>query len=175
MYAYTRTKMFCSLLLMLLLSGLLLCEHLVRLDPLGSTLVVGVDFVPHFILLQVNCVAMSSFARRLCTVFLSPDLLSPFLVCRLIALDKNPGVRPIGVCEVMRRIVAKAVLVILRDDIQEAAGSHQLCAGQLSGAEAAVHAVRKVFEEGSTEAVLLVDASNAFNSLNRLVALHNIR
>ena len=66
-------------------------------------------------------------------------------------------------------------MVILRDDIQEAAGSHQLCAGQLSGAEAAVHAVRKVFEEGSTEAVLLVDASNAFNSLNRLVALHNIR
>ena len=109
------------------------------------------------------------------SVFLSPDLLSPFLVCRLIALDKNPGVRPIGVCEVMRRIVAKAVLVILRDDIQEAAGSHQLCAGQLSGAEAAVHAVRRVFEEGSTEAVLLVDASNAFNSLNRLVALHNIR
>ncbi|XP_065902627.1 uncharacterized protein [Dysidea avara] len=114
--------------------------------------------------------------RRLCTSFHSAsDLLSPFLVCRLIALDKNPGVRPIGVCEVMRRIVAKAVLVILRDDIQEAAGSHQLCAGQLSGAEAAVHAVRKVFEEGSTEAVLLVDASNAFNSLNRLVALHNIR
>ena len=96
-------------------------------------------------------------------------------MCRLIALDKNPGVRPIGVCEVMRRIVAKAVLVILWDDIQEAAGSHQLCAGKLSGAEAAVHAVRKVFEEGSTEAVLLVDASNAFNSLNRLVALHNIR
>ena len=121
------------------------------------------------------CVAMSSFARRLCTVFLSPDLLSPFLVCRLIALDKSPGVWPIGVCEVMRRIVAKAVLVILRDDIQEAAGSHKLCAGQLSGAEAAVHAVRKVSEEGSTEAVLLVDVYNAFNSPNRLVALHNIR
>ena len=37
------------------------------------------------------CVAMSLFARRLCTVFLSPDLLSPFLVCRLIALDKVLG------------------------------------------------------------------------------------
>jgi len=121
------------------------------------------------------CVAMSSFARRLCTAFLSPQLLSPFVMCRLIALDKNPGVRPIGVCEVMRRIVAKAVLFILRDDIQEAAGARQLCAGQLSGVEAAVHAVRKVFEDENTEAVLLVDASNAFNSLNRVVALHNIR
>ena len=107
--------------------------------------------------------------------FTLPRFALAFLVCRLIALDKNPGVRPIGVCEVMRRIVAKAVLVILQDDIQEAAGSHQPCAGKLSGAEAAVHAVRRVFEEGSTEAVLLVDDSNAFNSLNRLVALHNIR
>jgi len=55
------------------------------------------------------------------------------------------------------------VLFILRDDIQEAAGAHQLCAGQLSGVEAAVHTVRRVFEGENTEAVLIVDASNAFN------------
>jgi len=102
-------------------------------------------------------------------------LLSPFVVCHLIALAKNPGVQPIGVCEVLRRIVAKAVLFILRDNIQEAAGARQLCAGQLSGVEVAVHAVQKVFEDENTEAVLLVDTSNAFNSLNCLVALHNVR
>jgi len=68
------------------------------------------------------CVAMSSFARCLCSAFLSPQLLSPFVVCRLIALDKNPGVRPISVCEVMRCIVAKAVLFILRD-VWETAGA----------------------------------------------------
>jgi len=66
-------------------------------------------------------------------------------------------------------------LFILRDDIQEAAGTHQLRAGQLSGVEAVVHAVRRAFEDENTEAVLLVDASNAFNSLNCLVALHNVR
>ena len=89
-----------SLLLTLLLSGLLLCEHLVRLDPLH-----GIDargwrrLCTSFHSASGElCVAMSLFARRLCTVFLSPDLLSPFLVCRLIALDKNPGVRPIGAC-----------------------------------------------------------------------------
>jgi len=38
-----------------------------------------------------------------------------------------------------------------------------------------VHAVRRVFEDENTEAVLLVDASSAFNSLNHLVALHNVR
>ena len=32
------------------------------------------------------------------------------MCCRLIALDKNPGVCPIGVGEVVRRIIFKAVL-----------------------------------------------------------------
>ena len=43
------------------------------------------------------------------------------------------------------------------------------------GAEAAIHAMKKIFQHESTEAVILVDASNAFNSLNRQAALHNIR
>ena len=121
------------------------------------------------------CSAIASFARRLCTAFLSPDILSPFLACRLIALDKSPGVLPIGVCEVVRRIVAKAALYIIPDDTQVAAGPHQLCAGQIAGTEAAVHAGRSVFDNDDSDAILLVDATNAFNSLNRSVALHNIQ
>ena len=87
------------------------------------------------------CAAIALFARRLCTTYLSPDILSPFLACRLIALDKSPGVHPIGVCEVVQGIVAKAVLCVIWDDIQIAAGPHQLCAGQIAGTEAAVHTV----------------------------------
>ena len=81
---------------------------------------------------------------------------------------------PIGIGTTARRIMAKAILTVTRMYIQEAAGSVQLCAGQISGIEASVHAVRSLFERDETEAVLLVDASNAFNSLNRLSALHNI-
>ena len=120
------------------------------------------------------CEAMALFARQLCTIYLSPVLLSSFLSCRLIALDKCPGVRPIGMCEVAGRIVAKAALYILRDDIQAAAGLCQLYAGQIAGVEAAVHAVRSSFDFDDPEGVLFVDASNAFNSLNRTVALQNI-
>ena len=67
------------------------------------------------------------------------------------------------------------ILSVTKGDIQEAAGSLQLCVGQCVGAEAVVYAMRELFIKPSTEAVLLVDASNAFNSLNRQAALHNIR
>ena len=49
-----------------------------------------------------------------------------------------------------------------------------MCTGPTDGVEAAIHVVRSAFSEDSAEGVLLVDASNAFNSLNRNVALKNI-
>ena len=94
---------------------------------------------------------------------------------RLIALDTNPGVRPIGIGDTASRIIAKAILNIARQDVQDISGCLQLCGGQISGIEAAVHAVRTAFESDENEAVLLVDATNVFNSLNRQVALHNIQ
>ena len=86
-----------------------------------------------------------------------------FVACRLIPLDKQPGVRPIGICEVLRRIVGKAVLKVVSPDVLRAAGPLQLCAGQDAGCEAAVHALRELFEQADTDAVLLVDASNDKN------------
>ena len=42
-----------------------------------------------------------------------------------------------------------------------AASSLQAAAGIQGGAEAAIHAMKDIFEEVNTEAVILVDASNA--------------
>ena len=106
---------------------------------------------------------------------IDPSAIAPLLASRLIAPNKNPGVRPIGIGDTARRIIAKSILIITRSDIQEATGSVQLCAGQISGIEAAVHAVNTLFQQENTEDILLVDVSNAFNSLNRLSALYNIR
>lgn len=121
------------------------------------------------------CSALASLARRISTTYVDPSGLYPFLASRLIAIDKLPGVRLIGIGEVVRRIVGKAVLSVVRDDILEVAGTDQLCAGQPGGCEGAVHAVRSMFQSVECEAVFFVDASNAFNSLNRRLALLNIQ
>lgn len=81
--------------------------------------------------------------------------------------------RPIGVGETVRRIIAKAALTVLKPDILDSVGCHQLCVGQMGRVESGVHSIRELFKVN--EAVLLVDASNAFNSLNRRVALHNVQ
>ena len=103
-----------------------------------------------------------------------PKGLDAFVACRLIALDKCPGVRPIGIGETLRRIVGKAVSITLRADIQEAVGPIQLCASFEGGCEAAVHAMHQLFSMPHCDAVIQVDATNAFNSLNRQVALRNV-
>ena len=119
------------------------------------------------------CSAVARVARRLCSTYVDPRGLTSFVAYRLIALDKCPGVRPIGVGEVLRRVIGKAVLETITDDIQKVVGTLQMCVGQISGCEAGVHAMRHLKGEPNTEAILLVDASNAFNSLNREAAMRN--
>ena len=71
--------------------------------------------------------------------------------------------------------MGKTILAIISDDIQKAAGSVQLCAGQIAGVEAAIHSVNIAMEDDAVEAVVFVDASIAFNNLNREAALRNIQ
>ena len=122
------------------------------------------------------CEALAALTRRLCVELVDPHTIEPIIASRLIPLDKGNGaVRPIGVGEVLRRISGKCVARMLKGDVIEASGSMQVCAGHQCGSEAAVHAMRTIFEADDTDAVLLIDATNAFNCLNRAAALHNIR
>ena len=119
------------------------------------------------------CNAIAALARKLAS---SPcQHLHALTASRLIPLNKNPGCRPIGIGEVLRRIIGKCIMEVTKDDVRAAAGNLQVCAGQQAGGEAAIHAMRKIYERDDCEAVLLVDASNAFNSINRKATLHNIK
>ena len=60
------------------------------------------------------------------------------------------------------------------DDVVSAADPLQTCAGHVSGSEAAVHARWDMLYTVDCKAALLVGAFNAFNSINRKAALHNI-
>ena len=125
--------------------------------------------------------AFANVIKKICTEKLPVDTtkdetpLEAFLACRLIPLDKNPGLRPIGVGEVLRRIAGKVVMKVVKEDIKKAAGCLQLWAGQEVGCEAAIHAMHKIFESNETEAILIVDAENAFKSINRKALLHDIK
>ena len=88
-------------------------------------------------------------------------------------MDKKLDLRPIGVGEVLRRIAGKVVMKIVQDNVKIAGGGLQIYGGHESGAEAAIHAMRNIFESNDTEAVILVESENAFNSINRAALLHN--
>lgn len=63
---------------------------------------------------------------------------------------------------------------IAKNDVQEAAGSLQVCAGQDAGPETAIRAMYDLFQQDEAKAVLLVDAENVFSSINRKAVLRNI-
>jgi len=154
------------------------------------------------------------------------------MMCRLVALDKQPGTRPVGIGEIWRRLWAKVLLHVCGDQATQACGNFNLCAGLPAGIEGAIHAVGKRSEEAEArrlsdrnggqwvppagwppgmappteedvmhdcatahqpplpsdtrnvppeptdmvpEALLLVDARNGFNELNRMSMLWTVR
>jgi hypothetical protein len=60
------------------------------------------------------------------------------------------------------------------DKVQEV-GALQLCAGHPVGVESAIHAIRGFLDDDSSDGILLIDADNAFNRVNRGVALWNVQ
>ena len=121
------------------------------------------------------CEAIASTIKRLCTEYVDPRGLEAILANRLIPLDKGEGaVGLLGVGEVVRRIMGKCVTKVTKPDFIDANGSLQVCTDHKSGSEAAIHAMRELFEHDNSDTVLPIDASNAFNSLNRAAALHKV-
>jgi hypothetical protein len=75
------------------------------------------------------------------------------MACRLVALDKSPGVRPVGIGEIYRRLLAKCVLMVVGHQATTAAGNLNLCAGLPAGIEGAVHAMTTAWSGEETEVI----------------------
>ena len=121
------------------------------------------------------CSVLASLTRQICTSYIDPAGLHPLFASRLIATDKLLGVRLIEVGKIIHGIIGKAVLQVVGHDVVEVTGCDQFCAGQTRGCKAEVHAVWHLFESMDYEALLLANARNTFNSLNRHASLLNIR
>ena len=67
--------------------------------------------------------------------------------------------------------MGKSVAMTVGDDVQMAGGILQTCTGIVSGIEAAIHGMARIFKLETTEGVLLIDAENAFNLLRRKSSL----
>ena len=65
-------------------------------------------------------------------------------------------------------------MMISKQDVMKATGSLQVCAEQEPVVEAVTHAVHDIFKDHTTETVLLIDAENAFNAINRKAMVYNI-
>lgn len=73
------------------------------------------------------------------------------MACRLVALDKMPGVRPVGIGEIYRRLMAKCLLKVVGHQATTACGNLNLCAGLPVGIEGAVHAIRETWDSFESE------------------------
>ena len=107
-----------------------------------------------------DAVAELTIARRLANNIVEWDDISTLMASRLLALDKCPGVSPIGIGEVLRRILGKVMALATGMDVEKLCGTDQLCSGLKAGIEGAVYTMRELFEDnaGSGWGLLLVDA-----------------
>ena len=118
------------------------------------------------------CKMIAKVAKRIATSHLT--FLLPYNSCQLIALGKGPAVRPIGIGEVLRRIIGRTLVKCIKADLNILGGDQQLSMGPKGGIEHAIHSLRSAFKDTDSEAILLIDAKNALNIINHNLALRNI-
>ena len=93
---------------------------------------------------------------------------------RLIALDKSPGIRPVGIGETWRRLLDKCLLRVSGQEAKAVCGTEQLAGGVEAGIERVIHDARLQWAQHSQEedwGFILIDARNAFNEENRTAML----
>ena len=73
-----------------------------------------------------------------------------FMSGHLIALDKNPGVRPVGVGETWRGIFSNIVLKVTGPEVTMACQDDQLCAGLEVGIDGMFHRVQAIWDKNLT-------------------------
>lgn len=115
-------------------------------------------------------IEVAEFTQWMCSEKIPWPEIRGFMAGCLIDLDKGPGVCPIGIGELWQILFAKTMLHITGSEATHACGIDQLCAGLSSGVEGGIGTAHHLIEQQNNEeywGFLLVDATNAFNLINR--------
>jgi hypothetical protein len=107
------------------------------------------------------------------------QLAEDFAGAKLLALKKpKGGIRPIAIGEVLRRIVGKCLCDTVKEDAQQFFEPLQVGVACKLGVDAAVHSCRKwaeLHKHNREKALLKIDFSNAFNTVDRDTVLSQVR
>ena len=117
------------------------------------------------------CKKIAKLAIRIATSHLT--FLLPYYSCRLIALDKCPSLRPIGIEEAIMRIIGGTIVKCIETDLKILGWSATMWGSKRRNWTCNPFA-ESCFRADS-EAILLNDEKNAFTSLNSDLALRNIK
>ena len=88
---------------------------------------------------------------------------------RVIVLDKQPRLRPVGVGETWRRLMTRCLLWVVGLEAKAACRTTHLVGGVEAGIEGAIHSMCFLWEEHAQEegwGFLFIDARNALNEEN---------
>ena len=103
-----------------------------------------------------------------------PSCLNDVLLSsRIIALDKNPGIRPISIGNLFVKLVSKIGCSMMSQEFENHFGDLQFGIGQSAGCEKIIHHIRRHYNQDKT--ILTLDFKNAFNSVFRHAALSEVR
>ena len=105
------------------------------------------------------------------------DAYSTLMSRRIIALDKKPGIRPIGVGETWCRMMAKCLLRVTGQEAKSDCRTEQMAGEVEAGIEGGNHSMCVLWEEHSQEedlGFLLIETWNTFNADNQTPMLWDI-
>ena len=97
------------------------------------------------------CISVEYFVEWLSNQNPPWDSYQEFVSGRLIALDKLPGVRPVGVGETWRCLFSKCILEVTIYEATNTCRYDHLCAGLKAGINMVLHWVKYILEAYPTE------------------------
>ena len=88
------------------------------------------------------CRAIAKLLDRIANKFSGQHHRAAYSGGLLISLDNNPGVRPIGIKELLQSVIGRFFVASVKQDLQVLGVNNQLCLGQELGADSVIHTMR---------------------------------